>query len=60
MSKIDLMMLQLLCALEQVEKTKAVMMDSNTNSIFWNKMDTIEADLQATLNLLEETRHDSE
>ena len=60
MTKIGTMIAKLETALHHVEGTKEIMMDSNTNSIFWNKMDTIEADLQATLNLLEETRDDSE
>jgi len=54
-TKIDVMIDNLHIALAKVEETKALMMDSNTNSIFWNKIDVIEADLAATIKVLGET-----
>lgn len=57
MTKINKMIDNLQIALAKVEETKALMMDSNTNSIFWNKIDVIEADLRATITVLEETDH---
>ena len=55
MTKMNKMIDNLHIALAKVEETKALMMDSNTNSIFWNKIDVIEADLAATIKVLAET-----
>jgi len=55
MTKMNKMIDNLHIALAKVEETKALMMDANTNSIFWNKIDVIEADLRATITVLEET-----
>ena len=49
MTKIDKMVAELMIARAKVAETRLIMMDANTSSIFWNKMDTIHADIEASI-----------
>ena len=60
MTKMNKMIDNLHVALAKVEETKDLMMDANTNVIFWTKMDSIEADIRASIVVLTETSNDSE
>ncbi len=54
MTKMNVMIDNLHIALAKVEETKAIMMDTNTSSIFWNEIDAIESKLRVTVELLGE------
>ena len=53
-TKMNVMIDCLHIALAKVEETKAIMMDTNTSSIFWNEIDAIESKLRVTVELLGE------
>ena len=54
MTKMNVMIDNLHIALAKVEETKAIMMDTNTSSIFWNEIDAIESKLRVNIELLGE------
>ena len=60
MTKMNKMIDNLHIALAKVEETKAIMMDTNTSSIFWNEIDAIESKLRVNIELLGEIESDSE
>jgi len=57
MTKINALMRELKFAKCSVEIARKLMMDTNTNGIFWAKIDVIQADLTANINLLEEQKN---
>ena len=60
MTKMQAMIDNLHIALRKVEDTKLIMMDTNTNSIFWNKMDVIQSDLMVQIKMLGEIKDAAE